>query len=350
MRLYKSSLFAFATLVICCSSVGLAQLPNGWKAHDLQRPQPKVVTPGESVSDAPSDAMVLFNGKDLTGWTDRKGQPSKWKVVDGVLESVRKAGPIFTEEKFGDCQLHVEFATPAEVKGSGQGRGNSGIYLMGDFEVQVLDSFNNKTYADGGASALYGQHAPLVNASRGPGEWQTYDIVFRRPRFSKTGELISPARVTVFHNGVIVQDASEYYGPTNWLAHDLYKKGPTAKRLSIQDHGNPVRFRNIWIRKLAENSPKPPTPRETIELTDQQQANYVGKFGDVTILMKGGKLLAQTKGRTFGLKFHSPTEFSFERTAGLLTFELDEDGKATVCKVKIDAAGNAGGARTADAD
>lgn len=344
----RSAIFGFIVLVLGSPDVVLAQLPNGWKAHDLNRPQPKVVTPGKTSADAPSDAIVLFNGKDLTGWTAGNGKPSKWKVVDGVLESVRQAGPIFTEEEFGDCQLHVEFATPVNVKGNGQGRGNSGVYLMGEFEVQVLDSFENETYADGGASALYGQHAPLVNASRGPGQWQTYDIVFRRPRFKENGELLSPARATVFHNGVLVQDSAEYFGPTNWLVHDAYKKGPTSGRLSLQDHGNPVRFKNIWIRRLAETKPQPPEARPSIALTKTQMANYAGKFGNVTILEESGRLFAKTKGRKFAVVPHSPTEFSFERTAGLLVFELDNQGRAMVCNVVIDAAGKAGGERSSD--
>jgi hypothetical protein len=343
---YRSAILGFIVLAFGSPSIVWAQLPNGWKAHDLDRPQPKVVTPGKTAADPPSDAIVLFNGKDLSGWTAGNGKPSKWNVVDGVLESVRQAGPIFTQEKFGDCQLHIEFATPSQVKGQGQGRGNSGVYFMGEFEVQVLDSFENETYADGGASALYGQHSPLVNASRGPGQWQTYDIVFRRPRFTESGELLSPARATVFHNGVLVQDSAEYYGPTNWLSHDLYKKGPTADRLSLQDHGNPVRFKNIWIRRLAETKPKPPAPRAAIALTQAQVSNYTGKFGNVTIFEEGDRLFAKTKGRTFGIVPHSLTEFSFERTAGSVVFELDDEGRAKACNVVIDAAGKAGGARS----
>lgn len=345
---YRSTIIGIVVAACCSTSMVFAQQPNGWKAHDLKRPQPKVVTPGKTSSDAPSDAIVLFNGKDLSGWSAGNGKPSKWNVVDGVLESVRQAGPIFTEEKFGDCQLHIEFATPSNVKGNGQDRGNSGVFFMGKFEIQVLDSFKNETYADGGASAIYGQHAPLVNASRGPGQWQTYDIVFRRPRFSKAGELLTPARATVFHNGVVVQDASEYFGPTDWLAHGVYKQGPETERLSLQDHGNPVRFKNIWIRRLAEVPPTPPSSRATIDLAAEQQAGYVGKFGNVSIVEIDNQLFAKTKGRTFKLNVHSLTEFSFERTAGSLIFELDAQGRATACRVEIDAVGKAGGDRSSN--
>ena len=282
-----------------------AQLPNGWKAHDLDRPQPKVVTPGASSSDAPSDAVVLLGAEKLTGWSDKKGKPTKWKYSDGVLESVKKAGYIYTKEKFGDCQLHVEFATPKAAKGKGQARGNSGVFFYDDdFEVQVLDNFENETYPDGTVGALYGQHSPLVNAARGPGEWQTYDIVFRRPRFNEDGSLKSPARLTVLLNGILIQDAKECYGPTVWLQVGEYKDKGDEARISLQDHGNPVRYRNIWVRRLAETPPTPPTPRPTIELTAEQKMNYVGKFGRVTVKEVDGELVANIfRGRRSGYRF-----------------------------------------------
>ena len=332
-------LSSFAILIGFQTNV-MAQLPNGWKAHDLERPQPQVVTPGASSSDAPSDAVILLGGEKLTGWSDENGKPTKWKYANGVLESVKKAGFIYSVEKFGDCQLHLEFATPTTVKGDGQGRGNSGVFFYdGDFEVQVLDNFENETYADGTVGALYGQHPPLVNAARGPGEWQTYDIAFRRPRFNEDGSLKSPARLTVLLNGILVQDAAELYGPTVWLQVGEYKNKGDAARISLQDHGNPVRYRNIWVRRLAENPPIPPVTRPTIELTDQQMKNYIGKFGRMEVKEMDGDLFVVMFKKFFRLQIHSLTEMSFEKTAGEIEFELDDQGKAISCKGAIDATG-----------
>jgi hypothetical protein len=222
-------------------------LPDGkWRVHDSKRPQPPVVTPGSQGS-APSDAIVLFDGKSLDAWQCRDGA-AKWKVNDGFAE-VNGTGDIMTKQVFGDCQLHIEWATPAKVEGESQGRGNSGVFLMGRYEIQVLDSFGNITYADGQAAAMYGQWPPLVNACRKPGEWQSYDIVFRAPRFE--GEkLASPGVVTVFHNGVVVHHADAFVGATAHRAVGQYTVHPPKGPLILQDHGNPVRYRNIWIREL----------------------------------------------------------------------------------------------------
>lgn len=221
-----------------------------WRVHDPERPPPPVVTPGAAPAEAlapPSDAIVLFDGRDLAAWTSG-GKPAGWKVENGAVE-VDATGSIETRASFGDCQLHVEWCAPAKVEESSQGRGNSGVFFMGRYEVQVLDSFENRTYADGQAAALYGQMPPLVNACRKPGEWQSYDIVFRAPRFE--GEtLASPARVTVLHNGVLVHDAQPFLGATAHKAVATYAKHADELPLSLQDHGNPVRFRNIWIRRL----------------------------------------------------------------------------------------------------
>jgi len=223
-----------------------------WTIHDEARPTPPVVDPGPAGPPAPvpGDAIVLFDGKDLSNWTTGKGASPTWKVENGYMEVTRKSGAIQTKQGFGDCQLHVEWASPAPAVGEGQDRGNSGVFLMNTYEVQVLDSYNSKTYADGMAAAIYGQYPPLVNASRGPGQWQTYDIVFHAPRFDANGGLFSPARLTVFHNGILVQDNEELTGPTANKLRPPYKAHADRLPISLQDHSHPVRFRNIWLREL----------------------------------------------------------------------------------------------------
>jgi hypothetical protein len=223
-----------------------------WPIHDESRPMPPVVDPGPAAAPAPvpSDAILLFDGRDLSEWTTSKGAPAAWRVRDLYMEVVKNSGSIRTKRAFGDCQLHVEWATPSPAVGSGQDRGNSGVFLMDLYEVQVLDSYNSKTYADGMAAAIYGQYPPLVNASRKPGEWQTYDIVFQRPRFDENGKVLAPARMTVLHNGVLVQDNEQLTGPTANKARPPYKAHADKLPISLQDHGHPVRYRNIWIREL----------------------------------------------------------------------------------------------------
>jgi hypothetical protein len=212
--------------------------------------EPQVVTPGRSGGDPPSDAIVLFGGKDLSRWRGNDGGPAKWTVRDGYVEVAPGAGDIATSDKFGDIQLHIEWATPAVPKGEGQDRGNSGVFLMERYEIQVLDSYDNKTYYHGQAGAVYKQHAPLVNASRKPGEWQAYDIVFRAPKFDEQGKVIERARVTVFHNDVLIQNNVEIYGITYHDRPALYIPHSPQEPLRLQDHGNPTRYRNIWIRRL----------------------------------------------------------------------------------------------------
>jgi hypothetical protein len=236
---------------------------DGVKVHETdvtKQPLPPVVKPGEGngFSTPPSDAIVLFDGSEESfkkNWTDTQGGPSQWKIVDGALESVKRAGYIQTRENFGSCQLHLEWAAPANVAGEGQGRGNSGVFLMNQYEVQVLDSYENQTYADGQAGALYGRSKPLVNACRKPGEWQSYDIIFHRPVFDEQGKVVRRATFTVFHNGVLIQDHTVLSGGTGWMgphAASEYKAHPDKLPIAFQDHGNPVRFRNVWIRELKD--------------------------------------------------------------------------------------------------
>jgi hypothetical protein len=232
-----------------------AQVDTRWKIHDMDRPLPPIVTPGtastqDTPGKPPSDAIVLFDGTGLEQWLSNDGSIAKWKVENGYFEVVPKTGNIHTKNSFGDCQLHVEFSEPTPPHGESQGRGNSGVFLMSTYEIQVLDSYENRTYADGQAAAVYGQYPPLVNASRPPGQWQTYDIVFHSPRFDNNGKLLRPARITVFHNGVLVQDNVEPTGPTEHGERPPYKPGPDKMPLALQDHGQPVRYRNIWLRPL----------------------------------------------------------------------------------------------------
>jgi hypothetical protein len=253
----RAACFSLAVAVLALgTSAAVAQSPHDWPVHDLERPQPPIVTPGTfSTQDAPgkppSDAIVLFDGTDLSAWKSAKGGgPAPWKVENGYVEVVDKSGYIETKQAFGDVQLHLEFRAPTPPKGESQGRGNSGVYFMGRYEVQVLDSYENETYPDGQAAALYGQYPPLVNASRPPGTWQMYDIVFEAPRFDAQGKPVARARATVFHNGVLVQHASEYTGPSGHKQRPPYKAHAAKLPLRLQDHTNPVRFRNIWVREL----------------------------------------------------------------------------------------------------
>jgi hypothetical protein len=253
-----------AVVVAVAGSVALAVVAadggKKWKVHDEDRPRPKIVTPGsestpQQPGKPPSDAIVLFDGKDLSKWKSARGGGTPgWKVENGELVIVARSGDILTTEQFGDCQLHVEWAAPTPAQGASQGRGNSGIKLMGRYEVQVLDSYENQTYADGQAGSLYGQTPPLVNASRPPGQWQTFDLIFHAPRFSDDGKLTRPGTVTLLHNGVLVQDHAELTGATG-KAQAGYSKHAEKLPLLLQEHGNPVRYRNIWIRPLTDERP-----------------------------------------------------------------------------------------------
>jgi len=258
----KLTILSASCLSACTLFAGLyGDTPDdrhAWAVHDRNRPNPVKVTAAPGLP--PSDAVVLFDGTEKTfaNWCDKKGEPTKWKLVDGALESVKGAGYISTKQSFGDCQLHIEWASPSKVEGVGQGRGNSGVFLMGMYEIQVLDSFEtdpskdpnpNPNYADGQASAVYAENPPLVNASRAPGEWQTYDIIFHQPVWE--GEkMVWPGSVTVLHNGVLTQDHWEMEGLTTHCRRRPLQPHAVKLPLQLQDHGNPVRYRNIWIREI----------------------------------------------------------------------------------------------------
>ncbi len=231
-------------------------LPGGkWHVHDGDRPPPPVISPGTSSTQdmagvPPSDAVVLFDGKNLSHWRGESGRPANWKIDDGSLVIGAGTGDIVSQDEFGDCQLHLEFAAPVPPKGRDQGRGNSGVMLFGRYEIQVLDSFENRTYADGQAAAIYGQFPPLVNASRPPGQWQTYDIIFEAPHFREDRSLESPAYVTMLHNGVLVHNHTPLIGAMAYRAVGKYTPHGPKGPILLQDHGDPVRYRNIWVREL----------------------------------------------------------------------------------------------------
>ena len=223
------------------------QLPGQpYKVHG-ERPWPQVVTPGDSTA-PPSDAIKLFDGTNLDEW-QTGGKPAAWDLADDFMR-VNGTGTLQSKREFGDLQLHLEFSCPTPVKGHSQGRGNSGIFFMGRYELQILDCFENKTYPDGQTTALYGQWPPLVNACRPPGEWSSLDVVFEAPEFEGK-ELKAPARITVLHNGVVVHHAKEFLGATSHRSVARYAAHGSKGPLKLQDHGNPVRFRNIWVRDLA---------------------------------------------------------------------------------------------------
>ena len=212
--------------------------------NGIKWPEPVVVTPGEGNSQPPSDAVVLFDGKDLSGWENGEN----WSVKSGV--AIAGEGPIVSKAKFGDCQVHIEWSAPTPPKGEGQGRGNSGLFLMGIYEIQILDSYINKTYFDGQAGSIYKQTPPMVNAMRPPGEWNTYDVIWTRPRFAEDGSLESPAYMTAIHNGIVILNHFQLQGNTPYSTPPSYTKHADRLPISIQDHGNPVRFRNIWVRDI----------------------------------------------------------------------------------------------------
>jgi Domain of Unknown Function (DUF1080) len=216
---------------------------------EIWTPKPKKVTPGSAYGEPPSDAIVLFDGKDLSKWASAKEGDAKWEVKDGAVTVVKGAGDIKTKQTFGDIQLHIEFREPTNSTGEGQGRGNSGVFFSERYELQVLDSYESPTYSNGQAGSIYKQHMPLVNATRIAGEWQAYDVVFNAPRFSESGSLDVPARITVFHNGVVIQNNTSIWGATGFRGLPAYSPHGKAS-LQLQEHGNAVSYRNIWVREL----------------------------------------------------------------------------------------------------
>ncbi len=244
-----STLLLFAAITVIAQEEPMKMKPEMTEIWD---PEVMVITPGTTPADAPSDAIVLFDGVNLENeWTNNEGGKPEWIVADGCVTVVKGTGTIKTKRVFGDCQLHIEWRTPSDVVGESQGRGNSGVFLQGIYEVQVLDNYNNRTYRNGQAGSLYKQHAPLVNACKPPGEWQTYDIIYTAPRFNKDGAYFTPPTITVLHNGVLVQNHVKLRGPTEYIGipeYSVKQHGPGS--LSLQDHGNPVSYRNIWIREL----------------------------------------------------------------------------------------------------
>jgi len=245
-------LLVMCSLGLCTVLVANAQDRKGGdpKLSEYYEPAAPVVTPGKTASDAPSDAIILFDGKDASKWKSKSGDAAGWTVGDGALTVKAGSGEIISKDAFGDCQLHIEWRTPSVVKGDGQGRGNSGIFLMGKYELQVLDNYNNKTYVNGQAGSIYKELPPLVNACRPPGEWQVYDVIFTAPTFNENGSPKTQARITVIHNGVLVQNNQSIWGATQYIGIPNYEKHAAKESIHLQDHGNPVSFRNIWVRNL----------------------------------------------------------------------------------------------------
>jgi hypothetical protein len=312
-------------------SSSLAAPDPNWLDHDRDRPAPPVVDAGTSSTEEkpgkpPSDATVLFDGSDISQWVGMDGSPTKWIMRNGYMECVKGSGYVRTLQNFGDCQLHVEWTAPSPAHGEGQGRGNSGVFFgMGRYEVQVLDSYDNSTYADGSAAAVYGQYPPLVNATRPSGKWQTYDIIYTAPRFQPDGKLISPVHLTVFHNGVLVQNNVELTGPTSWLQRAPYEPHPEKTPIALQDHGNPVRFRNIWVRELGKPGKKEFT------FANSLLENYAGEYeggNKIHVSVENDTLIATLGGVRFVMFAESPVKFFAKTTDLQIEFKTNSDGKA----------------------
>ena len=324
-----------------------AQPDPNWLDHDRARPQPPIIEAGTASTQdqpgrPPSDAVILFDGQDLSQWCAMDGSPTKWVIKDSVMECVRGSGYIRTKQNFGDCQLHVEWATPVPAEGTGQGRGNSGVFFGLDrYEVQVLDSYNNVTYADGSAGSIYGQYPPLVNACRPPGQWQTYDFIYTAPRFDAAGKLLSPTRLTIFHNGVLIQNNVKLTGPSSWLDRAPYQAHPPKQPICLQDHGNPVRFRNIWVRELGTIGKKEFT------LADSLLDSYVGSYeispnNNAVFTKRDGQLRLQFSGMRFVLFAESATKFFAKTTDVQCEFTPNAEGKPESVTISVGEGGMKG--------
>lgn len=322
--------------------------PPRWRQHDIRRPRPEPIEPGPAPGQAPKGAIVLFDGSNLDAWQTPGGSPAKWHVEDGCLVTRPGTGQIQTREVFGDIQLHIEWQTPDPPHGRGQDRGNSGVFLMDLFEIQVLDSYQADTYADGMAGSIYGQFPPLYNASKAPGEWQTYDIAFRRPRFDSEGRSIEPARITVFLNGVLIQNNEEPFGPTSWLEGLPYEPAFQTGPISLQDHDHPVRYRNIWVVPMPERAvprpedlTRPPVVVLPIEVLDK----YVGEYlltdepdaPRATIARERDHLTISFPFRTRPLAMQaiSETEFDLPQTDARFTFLKDPQGVVNAVHMRV---------------
>lgn len=312
-----------------------------WPSHDMSRPRPASIAPAASPAQPPAGAVILFDGSSLEGWTGLDGSPARWTVRDGYIEVAGRTGDIRTTREFGDVQLHIEWTAPVPVTGDSQGRGNSGVFMMGTYEIQVLDSYDNPTYADGYAGSVYGQHPPIFNAMRQPGEWQVYDIAFRRPRFDAAGALLSPARLTIFHNGVCVQNNVELRGPTEWMAPRPYAPHADKLPLRLQDHGNPVRFRNIWALELPDPAEQPvrELPALRANVTDAELQPYVGRYcrGSfcTSITLDAGSLWLNMGGRALQLDLQQDGQFRVRGGDVTLVFDRADRGAPSALTVHI---------------
>jgi hypothetical protein len=329
-----------AGLALTLQSLSFAAPDPHWFEHDRARPQPPRVAPGtfstpEQPGRPPSDATVLFDGKDISNWVSMDGSPTKWIMADGYMECVKGSGYVRTLQNFGDCQLHIEWATPVPAHGEGQGRGNSGVFFGLDrYEVQVLDSYQNTTYADGSAGSIYGQYPPLVNVCRPPGEWQASDSLYTAPRFEADGKLHSPARMTIFQNGVLIQNNVELTGPTSWLERAPYKAHPEKTPISLQDHGNPVRYRNIWVRELGRPGKKEFTYSRS--LLQRYTGSYErGPNSLVEFTIEGDQLVLTMENVRFVLFAESPTKFFAKTTDVQCVFHASDHEKADEVVISV---------------
>jgi hypothetical protein len=340
-RLLLCTFAATASMVFTLTAAEWTTLTkhSGWKQHSMARPKPPVVEPAKQIGQPPSDAIVLFDGKSLDEFQTKNGKPAGWKLGDGWFEVNPGSGALFTKRSFGDVQFHLEWASPNPPVGVGQDRGNTGVFLMDEFEIQILDSYKADTYADGQAGAIYGQYPPLANATLPPGQWQTYDIAFRKPRYNEAGEVIESARISVIHNGILVQNNEITYGPTSWLRYDPNRKLPVKAPIQFQDHGHNVKYRNIWIRELPERAQPDSNELKPIETIKVDKAELAKLAGDYRISTKPGAkplnikaaddhLLIKYPSRQTILKLVPTSKNTYQFTETDARFIFSEDGKS----------------------